>query len=280
MKYRHRNQFKLYHRGKPNKPITNSDIEESQPSFTVGDKHLNTGILIIHGYTSTPSSMDFIRDQCIQAGYTVSVPQVAGHNTTIDDFAKTPWQSWCKSIEDAYQTLASKCDHIVVIGQSLGGCLALHLCANHSSIAHAFLLAPAVYPPRVLSYSFLVKPLLDMLRIKELHSIGGGFKDKDAYEMVYKKTPTSTYAQLLQCMLDCQKKLTRISVPITSFFSTDDPVLPKKNAEHLINQLPNSNTELIWVHNSKHVLSKDNDRHKIAKTILETLSNNEIIHGS
>ncbi len=90
--------------------------------------------------------------------------------------------------------------------------------------------------------------------------------------MVYKKTPTSTYAQLLQCMLDCQKKLAGISVPITSFFSTDDPVLPKKNAEYLINQLPSSNTELIWVHNSRHVLSKDNDRHNIVKTILEKLA--------
>ena len=96
--------------------------------FHAGSK---TGFLLIHGLTGTPTELRYISNGLSRAGFTVSVPQLAGHCGTLEDLKATTWQDWYQSAEDALFELRKTCDLVIVGGLSMGAVLALRLAAEH-----------------------------------------------------------------------------------------------------------------------------------------------------
>ncbi len=108
--------------------------------FNAGSK---TGFLLIHGLTGTPIELRYISNGLARAGFTVSVPQLAGHCGTLEDLKATTWQDWYQSAEDALVELRKTCDLIIVGGLSMGAVLALRLAAEHpDTVNGATLFAP------------------------------------------------------------------------------------------------------------------------------------------
>jgi carboxylesterase len=102
-----------------------------------------TGFLLIHGLTGTPTELRYISNGLSRAGYTVSVPQLAGHCGTLEDLKATHWQDWYQSAEDALIELRKSCDLVVVGGLSMGAIIALKLAAEHpDTVDGATLFAP------------------------------------------------------------------------------------------------------------------------------------------
>src|SRR5215212_1704162 len=79
------------------------------------------GALVLHGFTGSPVTMQPVTDAFVAAGFTVSMPRLPGHGTTIEDMATTGWAEWSAAAEDAYQRLAARCDRVVAAGLSMGG---------------------------------------------------------------------------------------------------------------------------------------------------------------
>jgi carboxylesterase len=90
----------------------------------------DVGVLCVHGFTSTPFEVRFLGEQLARAGYTAVGPRLPGHGTTLDDLDVTTWQDWVAAIDGAFDDLRRRCARVVVVGQSLGGLLALHLTAR------------------------------------------------------------------------------------------------------------------------------------------------------
>ena len=108
--------------------------------FHAGSK---TGFLLIHGLTGTPIELRYISNGLARSGFTVSVPQLAGHCGTIEDLKATGWQDWYQSCEDALIELRKTCDLVLVGGLSMGSVLALKLAAEHpDTVDGATLFAP------------------------------------------------------------------------------------------------------------------------------------------
>jgi carboxylesterase len=102
-----------------------------------------TGFLLIHGLTGTPTELRYISNGLSRAGYTVSVPQLAGHCGTLEDLKATHWQDWYQSAEDALLELRKSCDLVIVGGLSMGAIIALKLAAEHpDTVDGATLFAP------------------------------------------------------------------------------------------------------------------------------------------
>jgi carboxylesterase len=103
--------------------------------FHAGSK---TGFLLIHGLTGTPIELRYISNGLARAGFTVSVPQLAGHCGTLEDL-----KDWYQSAEDALVELRKTCDLVIVGGLSMGAVLALRLAAEHpDTVNGATLFAP------------------------------------------------------------------------------------------------------------------------------------------
>jgi carboxylesterase len=104
-----------------------------------------TGILLIHGFEGSPFEMKEMGTYLYELGYSVSIPLLPGHGTSIDDLVKTNFKDWYFHIEKSYFKLKMDCNKIYAIGLSLGGLLAIKLSENHKIDALITISAPVFF---------------------------------------------------------------------------------------------------------------------------------------
>lgn len=90
--------------------------------FRLGDGPV--GVLLLHGLSGTPMELRYQALALSRNGFSVSVPQLAGHCGTLDDLRATGWRDWAQSAEAALSDLRRRCDAVVVGGLSMGAVLA------------------------------------------------------------------------------------------------------------------------------------------------------------
>src|ERR1700730_14201720 len=100
--------------------------------------------LVLHGFTRSPHSMRPIAEALAAAGFTVELPLLPGHGTSVDDMLQTSWDDWSSAAEAAYLELAGRAERVVVAGLSMGGTLACWLAARHPELAGLVCINPAV----------------------------------------------------------------------------------------------------------------------------------------
>ncbi|MPS77934.1 MAG: alpha/beta fold hydrolase [Achromobacter sp.] len=103
-----------------------------------------TGILLVHGLTSTPQEMSVLARGLHLEGYTVLAVSLAGHSGTLPDLAKPGWLDWLASVRRGADVLASRVDRLIVGGLSAGAVLALALAQERPlHVAGVLALSPA-----------------------------------------------------------------------------------------------------------------------------------------
>jgi carboxylesterase len=80
------------------------------------------------------------------AGFSVELPRLPGHGTTVEEMKETRWADWTAEVEAAYQRLAARTERVVVAGLSMGGSLSLWTAFRHPEVAGLVLVNPATMP--------------------------------------------------------------------------------------------------------------------------------------
>ncbi|MBW3537446.1 MAG: alpha/beta fold hydrolase, partial [Actinobacteria bacterium] len=105
------------------------------------------GALVLHGFTGNPSSMRALAEELHIAGFSVEMPLLPGHGTTVEEMSVTGWADWSNAAEAALQRLAASVDKVVLVGLSMGGTLATWLASRHSEAAGLAVINPYVEVP-------------------------------------------------------------------------------------------------------------------------------------
>ena len=71
-----------------------------EPFFHPGG---STAVLLCHGFTGNPQSLRPLAEALAVAGYTVDLPLLPGHGTSVEDMISTRWENWSAAAEVAYQ---------------------------------------------------------------------------------------------------------------------------------------------------------------------------------
>nr|MDA3814364.1 alpha/beta hydrolase [Candidatus Cloacimonadota bacterium] len=98
------------------------------------------GVLVIHGITSTISSMEYLAKRFADAGYNVELPGLTGHGTIWQDMQNLKYTDWVDDLENSLKKLNERCSKIFLCGLSLGGGLALYLSGKHPEITGTILI--------------------------------------------------------------------------------------------------------------------------------------------
>jgi carboxylesterase len=105
------------------------------------------GFLLMHRLGGTPTDLEYVADELGAAGHAVSCPVLYGHGGSRALLAATTWRDWYRSVEDALDELASRCEVVIAGGVSSGALLALHLAANYGRcVRGTVLFAPTLWP--------------------------------------------------------------------------------------------------------------------------------------
>ena len=140
-----------------------ADLKES--AYQLG--HGGNGIVLIHGFCGSARQMRFLAEGLHQAGYTVSVPLLPGHGSTIQHMRASTFRQWHDCARSAYAELREECSSVAVAGHSMGGVLALLLAEEYPVDAVITLSAPMHLSGArgLLSpFSFLAAPFIPYLR--------------------------------------------------------------------------------------------------------------------
>ena len=214
------------------------------------------GVVLVHGYTGSPSSMRPWAEYLNQKGYTVRVPLLPGHGTKPEDLSQIKWQEWPEKVESELDELRKNCKKIFICGFSMGGGTTLHLATKHSDkITGIILVNPMIHLP------FIGTKLAYLLsRIKKYRSSAGDdIKRPGVTQGGYEVMSTEGIYQILQMLKYTRANLHRVSIPMQLFHSVDDHTLPVSNTEIVMKRVGSLSKERIELTNSFHVATLDYD---------------------
>jgi carboxylesterase len=227
-----------------------------EPWSVTGGERGEAGALVIHGFTGCPQSMRPLAEAFAAAGYTVELPLLPGHGTTVDDMITTGWADWSAAAEAAYTDLAARCERVVVAGLSMGGSLTVWLASRHPEIAGIVCVNPALRIPDELVDA--VRQTLDG-GVDRFPSIGGDLADPEASESAYDATPLAPLLTLAEATAALRDDLGRIACPVLLMNAPEDHTVPPADSDELAAGVAGP-VERISLDRSYHVATLDYDR--------------------
>lgn len=209
------------------------------------------GILLLHGFTSTPQGLRGLAKRLETQGISVSVPLLAGHGTHPCDLLKTSVEEIVESAEAALYGLQRKVRNVFVAGVSFGGNLALHLAAKHPVQGVIAMSAPiylkhSYLRPLLQVYSWF-KPYLKKRLPKESR------KDYHIVERVtYDCIPLPALFRGFHWLKKMKGELGKVTSPVLVLQKKDDFLVQEKSAEYIYQKVTSKKKSLKFIENTYH----------------------------
>ncbi len=220
------------------------------------------GVLVVHGFTGTPHGMRGIAEALAAAGFDVELPLLPGHGTTIEEMITTSWADWSGHVGDVLTELQQRVDHVVLVGQSMGGSLvlrgALDAVAAGRPPVGVVCINPLTHPREPEVHEMIADFLEDGITIAP--SQGSDIADPDAFDIAYPDSPLGPLQSLLlDGVAPITDRYSELSMPLRLFTSRQDHVVPPADSERLA-AVWSGPVEHTWLERGYHVATVDYDR--------------------
>ena len=226
------------------------------------------GVLVLHGFTGSTATVRSLAERLAGAGFSVELPCLPGHGSNLDDLMTTTWTDWSNTAMSAYDELAKRCEHVALVGLSMGGGLSVFVAESRPGVAACVLVNPVVKPPP----HEILDGLNQLLEagVKTIESIGSDVKKEGVDTLSNDATPLACAKTLFEGLIGVQANLAGITMPVLLFSSREDHVVTSDNGDEL-EAIVVGPLERIWLEDSYHVATMDNDQEFLEHTTLSFL---------
>lgn len=230
-----------------------------------------TGILLVHGFTGSPTEMRLVGDFLHESGLTVSGLLLPGHGSRIEDMNKVRWTDWAAHLEAEYQALKRRCDQAgglaFVAGLSLGSLLTMNFAADHPELPGAILYSPATFIQNRLL------PVTPVARYFVKVRSGTGksdLVDLDAGRQLwcYDGDPVPAAAELYALLRRVRRNLPALKPPLLIIYSTGDASIDPTSAQRTYAMAGSADKQIIKLQQSGHVITVDRQWRYVAEQTL------------
>lgn len=233
-------------------------------------------VLLIHGLTGSPYEMKHLAKKLNKAGFTVHVPCLAGHGTTLEDLSMKAWQDWYGGAVEKFKALREGHDSVSVSGLCMGALLALYLAYEYEEEVNAvsllsttlfydgwslpwyrFLLPLAYYPPVKYFYSYRESPPYGIKneRLRELYLEG-----MKSGSLAYDTIPSASMRELFRLSKAVRKIMNRIKTPALILHSSHDDLASSRNADYVKEHIGSKTVKKVLLEDSYHMITIDNQK--------------------
>ena len=244
-------------------PIKNAHLEGDSFFWEGGP----VGVLLSHGYTATAAEVRLLAKVLHERGYTVSGPLLPGHGTTPQELNRCRWQDWAAAIEDAYQRLAQRCEHVFVGGESMGGLLILYTASHHPEIAGVMSYATAFK----IQDSFaekavpLIHPFIPILEQEDDEPPNEASPRWQGYPV----KPLHALNEMMKLQSVVGARLPRISQPILIMQGRLDNSVAAEAPQMIYEGVSSEDKRLHWLEATTHCVLLDQEWEKAAELTLD-----------
>jgi len=245
-------------------------MQGAEPFFLPGG---SVGCLCLHGFTASPAEVRWLGEYLGARGMTVYGPRFAGHGTHPKDLARVHWRDWIASALDGYALLRARCEHVVVVGHSMGGLVALALAADYDIDAVIALAAPVRFGWQVASTRWLryVYPYSDQSDTSDLQQIVREEQARRGEPVIgrvrYDIWSTAALAQLYALARVVDARLPQIHAPLQLLYSKADPTVAAHLADYVAERVSSTVVERQILDQSGHILPQDIQRETVFQLI-------------
>jgi carboxylesterase len=232
---------------------------DARPDLTGGRR---IGVLLSHGFTSSPLSIRPWGRALAERGYGVRVPLLPGHATSWEDLNTKTWEDWYGALRSEFDTLAAEHDAVVIGGLSMGGALVLRLAADlGEQVSGVIVVNPALATKRLDAKVLVVLKHL----VGSFPGLANDIKKAGVEEHGYTRTPLKAIHSLVRSWKPLVADLPKITAPLIYFRSAVDHVVDEASQPIILGGIGSTDVEVIMLPDSYHVATLDND----AETIFE-----------
>lgn len=228
---------------------------------------MSDGVLVLHGFTGSPQSVQGLADAFAGAGYEVSLPTLPGHGTRIEDMIPTRWADWVACALAAYDSLAERCSRVLVAALSMGGGLACRVTVDRpDGVVGLVLVNPIAEPPGEALFDILRTMLDQGLEVSP--GIGSDIAMPGPVENAYDGAPIAPALSMYEGVRELAPRLGEIRCPVLLFTSPQDHVVPPSNSDYLAAAVSGP-VERVTCERSYHVATLDWDREDIEQRAVD-----------
>jgi carboxylesterase len=233
----------------------------------------DTAVLVCHGFTAQPKTVDYIAGHLERAGFAYEIPTLRGHGTRYQDLNGVRAKDWIEDAMAAYERLERLHGRVAVVGHSMGGLVAGHVVAHHPQTPALVMIAPAF---EFANPAVKVLPLLG--RFVKYWAGGPSAvldpalrRESDALQITYKRFPVKAFEELFKLGQPTLRELETIRCPALVIHSRKDQVILPSSAELAVKHLGSRDKRLKWFERSGHEMFWDMERDAVCETILKFL---------
>lgn len=246
----------------------------NQPFFWEGTN--GKGILLIHGWTSTPYEVRRLGKYLNENGYAVLGIQLSGHGTIPKDLENIKWQDWMDDIQKGYAKLKETCPKVYVAGTSIGASLAMMFAKENPEIAGVVLMAT----PRKIKFEKIVVLFARVMLLigrrysKKFYPPTFGSRTTVTRLISYQTYSIKSALETFKLVKESRKNLEKIVQPCLILQSTHDHVVSKNSLEKIYNEIGSKIKKKEYISKAYHTFISDIKNEHVFEDILNFLNAN------
>lgn len=241
----------------------------AEPIELAGDA--SRAVLIIHGFGDTPQSVKPLAVALNSAGWSVSVPLLAGHGRPLRQYTARRGD-WIREVTARYDELAALHEVVAVCGISMGAALAVLLTAARPKIPALVLLAPYLAMPSIVRFKTAIVTLAQFA-LPYHPSTGGETSIHDPIARAAALGAGVVTAPLLNQLRAVASMAARalpfVKAPTLYLQSREDNRIPQSAAIEEFAKLGSAVKEQRWLTGCGHIITVDYCKDEVATQVIE-----------
>jgi esterase/lipase len=236
--------------------------EESEPYLLIHKDSPRTGILLVHGFLSSPVELAAYGKHIHELGYNVLGVRLAGHGTSPCDLATRSWENWLESVRRSHTILSAFSPGIIVVGFSVGATLALlHAADKPDNLKGVVGICTAL---KVRDRKIKYAPLAHAFSRFSGQFIKGRlamhYRRSNTSQPAtnYQSIPLSALAELVELKAVAKDRLKDIKAPLLFMQCRMDPVVDSEGVRQIIEKSASKHRDIVWLGTDSHHVLQDN----------------------
>lgn len=233
------------------------------------------GVLLIHGWTSTPYEVRRLGKYLNENSFTVYGPRLRGHGTVPKDLEGIHWTDWLKDLEDSYEKLKNECDKVYIAGTSIGSSLAVMLAEKKPDIA-GFILMATPYQIRLEIITVAFAKLLKLFKSynRKFYPPTFGVSTTITRLISYQAYPISSALETFNLVKETRNKFSSIIQPCFLIQSSSDHIVSRNSLEKIYKAIGSKVKKKRYIKRAYHTFISDIKNDRIFEEILQFIQEN------
>jgi len=237
--------------------------------FLLYNPKFTTGIVLSHGYKSSPSEIKELAYYLFEKGINVYGVRLQGHGTVSEDLRDSSWEGWYDSFNRGFAAMRQVSKKLFVAGFSTGGLLAILATARKLNKVDGLIVINAALELQDIRVNYVVPTLNRLNDFLSLFNADLEYVESEAEfpAFNYTRTYIKSLDQLRLLMEECQDTLSLITVPTLILQANQDPVVKPESAEKILEKISSDDKTLQSFEFTRHVIVLGEGREEVFSSV-------------